>query len=274
MRNIALLIISVLLLSCDSNNLEPEVDRMMPSVAFRESFYEVSENDDTLQIEVFSPVTIGHDIEISYRVLGEAENNIDYLIEGMNDDLQGTMQIIHKDTISNLNSNDLALLPLNDGITDGDKSIKIVLLEAKYLDEAGNEFLLGLGQGGMANDTATVLIKDFDCDSDLSGKYDYEFYSSTLDPEVKKGELELTKAIDGEINEYDISDIASGLFGENFTYRVAYKCGKFLADGDLLVNGELMNASDQISLFVTFNCCGISGRSFELILTPIEDEKK
>ncbi|MDH3245501.1 MAG: hypothetical protein OEM26_12870 [Saprospiraceae bacterium] len=226
---------------------------------------DVSETDapQALTLEYIFPGN--KDITVNYNFSGSAAFGTDFTIEGASP-TGGTITLIYDALSTEITTTDLVVTLLQDGITDGNKSVTFTLTSASASDGSP----VDAGQAGMFREI-TINIADADCASDLDGMYNY-VASGAFEG---AGAVEITK-LDGAAN-YAISDFAAGAFGDPVPYEFSVACGgisapaaSVISEGILAtITGTADEDTKEIIINVTLNCCGGEGAIWTLMLTPV-----
>lgn len=227
---------------------------------------DVSETDapQALTLEYIFPGN--KDITVNYNFSGSAAFGADFTIDGASA-TGGTITLPYDAQSTEITTADLMVTLLQDGITDGDKSVTFNLTDASASDGSPVE----AGQAGMFKEI-TLNIADVDCASDLAGIYNYVASGAF---EGATGVVEITK-LEGAAN-YAISDFAAAAFGDPVPYEFASACGGIIAPAASVISEGIMatitgtadEETKEIVLNVTLNCCGAEGLTWTLTLTPV-----
>lgn len=222
-----------------------------------------------VELEVEAPTGTLSDITVNYTLGGTAEFGTDYTIDGATAS-GGSFVIEHRQSadpndFQNLDNGTFTIVPLVDGVSEGDETVEVTLVSATNAD--GETFDVGRG-GTDYLKTVSVSLVDVDFDITPTGTFDVVRTGDYGD--ATGGTAVITEVAPGQ---YQIDDVAQGVFTTSFGFAFdKAACGWSVAGGDpaadiVLVAGSY-DAAGVLTLVVTLNCCGVEGTSYTLVCTP------
>lgn len=224
------------------------------------------------ELVVEAPTGTLSDITVNYTLGGTAEFGVDYTIDGATAS-GGSFVIEHlqsanPDDFQNLDNGSFTIVPLVDGVSEGDETVVVTLVSATNAD--GEEFAVGRGGTDFLK-TVTVDLVDVDFAITPTGTFDVAMTGAF-------GDIAYVATIVEEApGQYRISDFAGGIFGVEVDYQLdknacgwgitAPAAGSSFGTVAADVAGSF-DAAGVLTLDVTLQCCGAAGAEYNLVATP------
>lgn len=193
-----------------------------------------TEDGGPATVRITLPVTQYEDVAVAYALGGTAVYGTDYTIEGATAGAGGTITIPYEPEANRNDRQDVEINVINNEITDGEKTIILTLESAETA--SGKEVRIGKGTTEELV-AKTIVIKDDDCPSELSGTYAAGNSCYASDSSVPVWTEQEKNGV------YDVTDITGGYYAyagaPNIPAVVVEKCGTLIIEDFSMYDGAL-----------------------------------